>query len=101
LHPEFELHLYVSFQSRADAIALDVLEGLQELVRNNKSKSLHLHLRFSDQKSRRWDDAFVREQMKNVKSVQKVWVCGPPVMEESFEQILEKACKDFDIDFRT
>ena len=48
LHSSFKLHLYASFYNRSEAIALDLLEGLQNL----NSPQFQLTLRFSEDKSK-------------------------------------------------
>ena len=41
----------------------------------------------SSGKARRWDAAFISEQLsgESQKTLKKVWVCGPPVMTETFD----------------
>jgi hypothetical protein len=34
-------------------------------------------------------------------SVQKIWVCGPPLLNESFDKDLEVVSKIINIDFKT
>ena len=92
LSASFKLKLYASFASRNDAIALKILE-------NVVSPNYQLFLRFSDEKSARWDYSFINSQIS--KDVKKVWVCGPPLMEENFDQILEKICKEKQIHYLT
>jgi hypothetical protein len=61
LHEKFRLVLFASFLSDKDAIALEMLEQLKSLVYKNGSKNFELHLRFSDRKSKRWDEQFLKE----------------------------------------
>jgi hypothetical protein len=59
LNPNFKFVLFASFENRANAIALDLLEGLKNLQNSLGHNTFDLELRFSDQKSKRWDKAFV------------------------------------------
>ena len=36
----------------------------------------------------RWDEAFIRQEIGKFgfKNISKVWVCGPPVMNETFDK---------------
>ena len=61
LHDDFNLVFYASFQSRADAIALPLLEGLQQLTKKKGCEAkFTLVIRFSDEKMPRWDNDFIK-----------------------------------------
>jgi predicted ferric reductase len=92
LNGKFILKMYASFPSRKEAIALELLESV-------KSPKFELFLRFSDEKSPRWDHKFIDNQIPE--DVKKVWVCGPPLLEENFDKSLEQICKEKDIDYLT
>jgi hypothetical protein len=63
-HDDFKLVMFVGFQSRKDAIALPLLEGLQKIVaKQNCANKFRLFFRFSDQKSPRWDANFIKKQL--------------------------------------
>ena len=62
--------------------------------------SFVLHTRFSDQKGAKWDEQFISQHLQK-KDAKKVWVCGPPLMEESFDKILCSICPDLGLDFKT
>ena len=88
LTDHFKLRFYVSFQSRKDSIGLELLEALHEFCNQTGRDNFELHLRISNEnKPRRWDAAFINEQLagESEKSLKKVWVCGPPVMAETFD----------------
>lgn len=88
----FKLKFYVSFQSRKDAIGLELLEALQDFCKKHLKDNFELNLRISNEgKQRRWDSSFIEEQLKgfNSISVPKVWVCGPPVMSETFDKTFD------------
>lgn len=100
LNPQFELELFVSFQNKEDAIALEMMELLSQQMQLHESTKFILHTRFSDQKDARWDDKFLVNNLKG-KEAQKIWVCGPPLMEESFDKYLCALCPDLGIDFKS
>lgn len=67
-----------------------------------------LTLRLSDQKAARWDEKYVDEEFAKISStksaetaIKKVWVCGPPLLEEKFDHFMEKICKKYEMDFTT
>ena len=102
LDKDFRLVLFASFQKREDAIGLELLEALVDRVNSSGSVKFELNLRFSNQKSARWDKNFVSKQMEASKdNLERIWVCGPPLMNESFEKILEELCETYKINFRT
>ena len=37
----------------------------------------------------RWDDDFIRQEIAKygAQNLQRVWVCGPPVMSETFDRV--------------
>ena len=88
----FQLHLYVSFPSRNEAVALELFEALEAYCRRTKTNNFHLHLRLSQESmnAQRWDAQFIRQEIGKFgsKNIQKVWVCGPPVMNETFDRVL-------------
>jgi len=36
----------------------------------------------------RWDDGFIQSELQNVQAnnITRIWVCGPPAMNETFER---------------
>ena len=87
----FQFHLYVSYRSRDQAIALELFEALEAYCRRTNTNNFHLHLRLSAEKvnPQRWDEAFIRQEIDKFgfKNIQRVWVCGPPVMNETFDRV--------------
>jgi NAD(P)H-flavin reductase len=85
----------MSFASRSEAIGLELCEALLEL---NKAKGLHnfnLTVRFSDEKTSdgqkppRWDNDYIKAQIEllsKVEDITKIYVCGPPIMNETFDK---------------
>jgi len=84
-HDDFKLVMFVGFQSRKDAIALSILEGLQHIVKTLQvPNKFRLFFRFSDQKSPRWNTDFIKKQLEiyQKETIAKIYVCGPPLLEE-------------------
>lgn len=71
LNPLFKFVLFASFESRENGIALELLEGLKELQKQLSLNTFDLELRFSDQKSKRWDKDFIIEKIKSHESLYK------------------------------
>lgn len=90
LGDQFSLTLYVSFQSRQDAIGLDLLEALNDFCKKKQIKCFSLVTRISTEgRQRRWDNDWIMERIKEVKDLKKAWVCGPPIMNETFDRAFE------------
>ena len=54
--------------------------------------------------SQRWDEGYLFANLKKVESIeniQKIWVCGPPKMEEQFEIYLGRLADDLGLDFKS
>ena len=102
IHKDFKLVFFASFQNREQAISLELLDGLAKL-----SDSFKFELRISLENQPRWDVKFIKHKIAEYKkslkaeSIQKFWVCGPPLMEELFEGYLEEVCRDEKMNFRT
>ncbi len=88
----FQLHLYASFPSKADAVAFELCEALHEFCQRNNLRTFTLHPRLSKEKVNiaRWDEKWIESTLLQYKAsdVQRMWVCGPPVMNETFDRVL-------------
>lgn len=88
----FEMKLYASFPSKAEAVAWDLCDALDQYCKKKGSKSFELIPRLSKEKinTARWNEAWVENTLLKypAKQVQRVWVCGPPVMNETFDRAL-------------
>jgi hypothetical protein len=88
----FQLHLYVSFPSKAEAIAYELCEALHNYCQRNDLKTFTLHPRLSKEKINpaRWDEMWVESTISKYKAseVNRMWVCGPPMMNELFDRTL-------------
>ena len=71
---QIHFHLYESFLSRSEA--LDTYCKRQSLSQE----------KFNEQ---RWDENFIHQEITKLggKNIKKVWVCGPPVMNETFDRV--------------
>ena len=56
--------------------------------------NFELHVRLSSQSKARWDRDFIEntlsEYIKLGSQIGKIWVCGPPKMNEDFDKSLEE-----------
>lgn len=91
--PGFRLHLYVAFQNRAQAIGLDLIEALEQVNRTLGLDNFRVTVRLSEAdggaKLPRWTPAFIERELEPLAGeIKKVWVCGPPVMNEMFDKTL-------------
>ena len=105
-HDDFKLVMFIGFQNRKDGIALPIVDGLKELVnKSNKSKRFRVFFRFGDAKPKqpRWDEAFIKEVLETYQpeGINKIWVCGPPLLEEQFDMALSKIAPTFGLNFAT
>jgi NAD(P)H-flavin reductase len=90
LSSSFQFIFYASFPSRKESIALALLEGLQKLCKESGATNFKLVLRISDESKERWDTSFIQNSLSPLQdTVKKVWVCGPPKMNEDFERTLK------------
>ena len=80
----------MSFPRRSDSVALELFEALESLCRREGWNNFHLHLRLSQEKVNpgRWDEAFIQRELNTLgrDEIQRIWVCGPPVMNETFDR---------------
>ena len=83
---DFKLKVYISNPTRQSSIGLTLLEALEKYCKKNGMQNFELVVRISNEgKSRRWDGDFIQEQLGAL-TPKKVWVCGPPVMSETFDR---------------
>jgi predicted ferric reductase len=48
-----------------------------------------LHVRLSDSSKEKWDKQFIEKELKeHMDGLARVWVCGPPRMNEDFDKNL-------------
>jgi len=92
LQGNFKLFLYVSFPNREDSIALELCEALANHCNRRGKQSFDLFTRLTQEgkNPRRWDEKFICDQFEQfeVDEIKKVWVCGPPAMQETFDRAI-------------
>jgi predicted ferric reductase len=77
---------------------------LSHIVKSqNVSDKFRLFFRFSDQKSPRWNEDFIKKQLEiyQKETIAKIYVCGPPLLEEQFDKTLNALAPKFGLDFKT
>ena len=88
----FKLHLFVSFQSRAQAIGLELIEALEKLNASLKLDNFTATVRLSETEGPRlprWTPEYIQSELAvYAGNIQKIWVCGPPAMNELFDKTL-------------
>lgn len=91
----FSFELHTSFSSVDDGIGLEMIELLELLChRYNMSHLFVHHSRISAQNkyAKSIEDTFrikFEEFERSEENIQKVWVCGPPIMQEHFDRALD------------
>lgn len=86
----FKFVLYVSFPTKDDAIALELCQGLQEICNKKGLRNFEFYPRITSEqtKKERWDGDFINKQLSMQDNIKRVWVCGPPVLNELFDKHL-------------
>ena len=90
----FRFRLYVT--SKPDEhIHKSVVEGVQEHVGKDRFEII-----YRKKGDPRWDKKFVEKCLKG-NDVQKIYICGTPVMKNQFKYDLLSLCADLDMDFES
>lgn len=89
LEDDFKFTFYVTYFDRKQACGLRLLEALAKL----KSKHFEMVLRLSTEKSPRWDQKFLAARLPA--TCEKLWICGTPQMNESFENAFHNLAPQF------
>lgn len=82
---------YVSFPSVKESVGLELLEAFHDYCQKHGLKTFELKKRISNEgKPPRWDEKFVSNELEKLAEgeLERVWVCGPPVMNETFDRVL-------------
>ena len=95
---QFELHLYASFPRRSESIAVELFEALDAFCKREQRNNFKLFLRLSQENvnPQRWDADFIQQEVKKLgaKNIARLWVCGPPVMNETFDRVFSSNAPD-------
>jgi len=88
--------LYASFESRPNALCLDLLNCLHNVSKERNLNNFELVLRISREKAtdERWNAEYLQRQLENWKDLAKVYVCGPPAMNETFDRAFDQILRD-------
>jgi len=88
LSNDFKFILYASFPTRDRAIAMELCDLTAQLSKKLSKDCFEVRWRISSETKQRWNQAFVLAALRDLKKVEKLWVCGPPPMNEQFEKLL-------------
>lgn len=91
LSSDFKFIFYVSFPTIKEALALELCQGLADLNKERGFKNFEFRPRFSSE-SGHWDTAFLKKELETL-SPRKIWICGPPTMNETFDRYLTEELK--------
>jgi hypothetical protein len=71
---------------------MELLTALETYCQTWNINNFELYQRFSKEKINpvRWDDTFIEKELSrgDPKEIKKILVCGPPVMNETFDRAL-------------
>jgi len=96
LYDDFEFHLYCSWMEKDQAIGLEIMEMLVKVNERLGMTNFKLVTRFSkvaegEAKPPRWDQNWIEKTLMPYKGkMKKIWVSGPPVLNESFDKAFEQ-----------
>ena len=86
------MKMYASFPSKAEGVAWDLMEALDNYCKKKGSRSFELIPRLSKEKVNpaRWNETWIEKTLLsyNAAEVKRMWCCGPPVMNETFDRQL-------------
>lgn len=95
----FQFDLHTSFASEEEAMGLEIIDLLVELCEKYGYKNLFTHYsriskvkkdaKLRQPQGKRFDEAAYKEEFERFEKggqVEKVYVCGPPVMQEHFDR---------------
>ena len=103
LADNFKFIFYLSFQSKSESVGLEFCEALHNYCKKQNIKNFEVVVRLSREgiNPERWDQEFILKELRkhNPQDVRKVWVCGPPPMNEVFEKAIHEITK-MDIGFK-
>ena len=91
---DFSFHLYASFADRDTAIGLDLIEACEKVKEKLGRVNFKATVRLSKTdegapKLPRWTPAYIQEELTPLAGkMKRVWVCGPPAVNELFDRTL-------------
>ena len=95
LKDDFTFLFYVSMLSMDAEIGLNICEALEKVNRKLGETNFKLTVRISKRwdglRGQVWDEAFVEENLTPYAGkIKKVWVSGPPIMNETLDKSFDK-----------
>jgi hypothetical protein len=84
----FKFEMYTSFAGEEEAIGLDLIRALLALKEKYEEKQ-DLFVHVPRTRGERWGPSLVHEKLAVSEGVKRVWVCGPPLMQEQFDRASE------------
>jgi len=82
----------VSFPNREESIALELFEALNNFCQRFGLNNFELFVRMPKENlnTARWDNTFIKQELEkfNISELSRIWVCGPPAMNEQFDRTL-------------
>lgn len=88
------MHLFCAFQNRQQAIGLDLIEALVQVNKKLGLDNFKATVRLSEPdlngaKLPRWTPEYIDSEMSGYAGkLSKIWVCGPPAVNEMFDKAL-------------
>lgn len=95
----FSFDLHTSFMNEEEAMGLEIIDLLVELCEKHGYKNLFTHYsriskvkkdaKLRQPQGKRMDEAAYKEEFERFEKgglVEKVYVCGPPIMQEHFDR---------------
>jgi len=86
--------LYVAFADSDQTIGLQLCEALERINERFHYCNFKLNVRLSEdiyekKKPARWDHKFIEQELTpHAGKIQKIWVCGPPILNQTFDMAL-------------
>jgi len=78
---------------------MELLDSVHKLSEKTGKNSFEVRWRISSETKQRWDENFIINALKEQKKVERLWVCGPPPMNEQFEKVLAENHKMLGMEF--
>ena len=80
--PKFKFLLYFAAPSIDEAIGIELCQKARDLGL--------IDLRLKIGSGPRWDQTFIQRELEQIGKIRKVFVCGPPAMNEVFDKAFEQ-----------
>lgn len=95
--PDFKVTLYAAFANPKEFLGSDIILPLYKLTKEHELPFFDMKIRYSradeldyPTTSERFDSSFVSSCLKQNENLEKIFVCGPPVMNKDIPQHFSK-----------